>query len=290
MTTLYESRAALQQAPPPPSEQTGSGLLAAMRKYWLLIAVLTVGLGAAGAAAGLTASQTYTAQAELNVGGGDLTSQSIPGYAVGVQSLASAYSRAISADAIITGTATAVHRSPQGVRGALAASPIPESPLILVEATGPTADAAIALANTGSNKLIDYVTARAPQTADATALLRRFRAASTSLASAQRRLATVKGDLGSAKDVTDAQSSRLQDAQAAVDVAQLQTRTLADQYSDASSAGDQKGVVRVLAAAATASSDRHSRTQKFALAGVVAGFVAGCALALALWTRRRRVV
>jgi uncharacterized protein involved in exopolysaccharide biosynthesis len=286
MTTIYEQSAPPHRTPPR-RPQPSDGLLAAMRVYWVLIAVCVIVLGAAGAAAGLTAQQTYTAQAQLNVGGGDLTSQSIPGYAVGVQSLASAYSRAISADAIVARTATVVHRSTGDVRGALSASPIPESPLILVEATGPTENAAVALANAGSTQLINYVTARAPQTADADALLRRFRTASAQLAAAQRRLGTVKSDIGGAKDLSSEQASRLQDAQAAVDVAQLQTKTLADQYSSESSTGDQKSVVRVLASASVADSDRHSRAEKLALAGVVAGFVLGCALAMALWARRR---
>jgi uncharacterized protein involved in exopolysaccharide biosynthesis len=285
MTSLPQPNPPLRQAtsdppaPQPPRPSAAGDLLEALKRYWLVVALATITFGVAGVIVGGGATPTYTADAQLNVGGGDLTSQSIPGYAVGVQSLASAYSRAISADAIVSRTATQVRRAPGDVRGSLAASPIPESPIIRVEATGSSERAAVALANAGAQQLIAYVTERAPASDAGDALLRSFRAASARLAAAQR-------TLGEAKNGNDAK--RLEDAQAAVDVAQLQTRTLADQYAaSAASTSSESGVIHVLAAAATAASDRRPTIEKLGLAGVIAGFVLGCALALLLDRRRR---
>jgi uncharacterized protein involved in exopolysaccharide biosynthesis len=276
-------------APPaPPSQPSiGSDLLEALRRYWIVVLLFTVALAAAGVVVGGAGTQTYTAQARLNVGGGDLTSQSIPGYAVGVQSLASAYSRAISADAIVTRTAADVHRPAGDVRGSLSASPVPESPLILVEAKGPSEAAAVALANAGAKQLIAYVTERRPAGDAGNAVLKRFRTASARLVAARRELGVIKARLGDRKDLSSAEAQVLEDAQAAVDVAQLQTRTLADQYAQKSDTGDESGVVHVLAAASTAASDRRSTTEKLALAGLIAGFVLGCAVAMLLDRRRR---
>jgi capsular polysaccharide biosynthesis protein len=265
----------------------GSGLAEAVRRHWLMIAIFGIVFAAAGGALGYSKAPTYSAQARLVVGGDNLTTQSIPGYAVGVQSLASAYSRAISADTLVRKTASAVSRPVPDVQASLSASPIPESPLILVEATGASSPEAVQLANSGARQLIRFVANdnSARLTAD---ILRRYRKARAKLAGAQRRLNGYRDSFGRKTNLSASRLTRLQNAQAAVDVAQLQSRSLSDAYSARQAAASEKSVVRVLAVASRTRSDRRSTVERLTLAGFVAGLVLGCGAAILRLGRRQR--
>ena len=100
---------------------------------------------------------TYSSSSRVNVGRIDVSSQAIPGFVASIQALASTYSRAVNAQAVLQPVATKLHTTPGALGGRVSASPIPNSPLFAVTATGKSPNDAIELANLVTASLASYV-------------------------------------------------------------------------------------------------------------------------------------
>lgn len=138
----------------------------------LFFLVLVVAGAAGGAYAGLRYLGTsVTAESRLVVGDQSVRAQSVPGYALATQQLASTYSRLI-------GSAAA--------DDSITASPIPDSAIIRVRATAPDDAAAIAAANEAAVNLIETANKARGQEED-DALAQAYLRAQTELQTAQTR-------------------------------------------------------------------------------------------------------
>ena len=103
----------------------------------LLPVILLVGIAVA---IGLARTPEYRSEARLNVGGLNLTQQSIQGYTAAVQQLAIAYARAIDATRVVNPVARELRIPPTDVVDRVSADPIQNSPVIRVRATGESAN------------------------------------------------------------------------------------------------------------------------------------------------------
>jgi uncharacterized protein involved in exopolysaccharide biosynthesis len=257
---------------------TSDQVLAALRAHKTVALAILVVVLAAAIVAGVLRPVTYTAQTRLNVGQGTITSQSIPGYATGVQSLASSYSRAIVARSVTEPLGQQLGLPTHVVERRLTASPIPESSVIVVQATGPSEAKAVDLANRGGAQLISYVTQQGSTTRDAEQLLTRFRQATVELVKASDRLDRLRRSGTSRRSIVGAQAD--------VEAARLRSKTLSQSYSQLQEGVSTSSLLQVLTEASGASDDRNAQVERLGVTGLLAGGFLGLCAALALQRRR----
>lgn len=265
----------------PPRPQTGavrlSPLQAVQRNLGAVIVPVVV-LVAAAVAVGLGRTPTYSSDAQLNVGGVNLSIQAIPGYSVAVQQLATAYSRAIDARAVVRPVARRAHMSQQDVIDSVSATPVEGSPVIRIHAEAPTARKATRLANAAADTLAAYATRLNRANPDTPRLQRQYVAQSTAV---RRAAAAFRG----------AGPQERKRAQARLDLARLRLRTTALLFQQSQAGGATTSFVQKLAPASSATSDRSSVLQRLVIAALIAGAVIGVGLAVARSGRdsRRRL-
>jgi capsular polysaccharide biosynthesis protein len=244
-------------------------LLGAARHHpWIVVSALLVCLALAGVAAAMRAP-VYTAKAQLGIGRIDVSTYSVPGFVGASRDLAAAYSRAMETAAVTAPLARQLHTTPDEIERRLSASPIPESSLIVVTATGPSQRQAVQLANAAKSGLIAYLTRLNRSNPDSVRLLDSFERASRQLKQAREARAKA-GAAGEPLDELDARVARLE----------LETKTLDGLYQASQQGQAATDVVQVLSSASSAHSDFWSFTQRLLFVGFVAGLAAGCALAL----------
>jgi uncharacterized protein involved in exopolysaccharide biosynthesis len=268
-----------------------------VRRYWPVVLIAVLLFGAAGAYVGHQRKPVYEATASLSVGLLDLTTQSVPGFAVGGEVVAGGYSRSVQTDAIVVPVARQLRMTPSEVRGRVSSTPVPNSPIFTITADGSSAGEAIAIANAVSRSMIAYGRARSNTGAAFSALLDRYRQAVRRRNQARSRVSTlrsrVSGSDGSAESSSPSPSERRELAQARADLAtqQLRVDSIGEQYRARAAAPGQSPVVQRLVDAAGASSDRTSKTQLYGAIGALGGLCLGTALAVfvtAVGYRRRR--
>jgi capsular polysaccharide biosynthesis protein len=235
----------------------------------LPLVILPVILLVGGAVAyGLYRSPTYTSEARLNVGGLNLTTQTIPGYTAAVQQLAVAYSRAIDASAVVRPVARKLDLSPEEVADRVSATPIQESPVIRVRATGKDARETRRLADAAAGSLVNYAVALNTSSGQTEKFLREYKAASKQVQDAGARAARLKP--GSAGHKA---------AKAREDLARLRAQVAGALYQQSVAGQATKNLVQKLAPAAPATSDRNEVLQQFVAGGLIAGLLIGVGLA-----------
>ncbi|HTW06355.1 MAG TPA: hypothetical protein VME46_02530 [Acidimicrobiales bacterium] len=257
------------------------------------VAVLTLLGLLLGAVIGYEYPPTYTANAQLIVGRtASLSTETIPGFDVAVQSLASDYARLVTSSNVISATEGYLHSS--RLPGNLSASPIPESSIIDVQATASSKAAAVALANAGAQGLTEIVTEitnntqsqLAPimstyQKADSAA-----EAASVQASLLQTQLNNLLANIGKNGPTPvqtaeeDVLSSEIAAELTKSDTAKLQAQTYLNEYNNAVPPYQtQEEMVQPVGAAAYSGSNRTSLLEAAGLAGLVGGLVVGLALA-----------
>jgi hypothetical protein len=263
------------------------------RAHWRLVAVVAL-LGASlGLVVGLLRPPTYRAEARLVVGKTiDLSNlAATPGLALASQQLASDYSRLVSTHSVLDETARRLGRQPGDLAGRVSASPIPQSPVIRLEAHAASADHALAIANAGAGALVKAVnTLNQKQLQTATELLDQYRQADEVLLRDQQTLKTLQDRL--AREGPNPPQS-LQDqvlaAQTAVDADQLNLNALASDYEGAISPGQlNEQVVQRVGKADATGDDGTSFLQIALLVGLVGGALVGAALAATIDARAAR--
>jgi capsular polysaccharide biosynthesis protein len=264
-------------APPPPARPRIAGPLEAFVRHPIVTLLPIVLLAGAGVAIGLERDPVYTAKARVNVGRADVAPFVLQSVVGGNATLAASYARVVSTEKVVRGAARRSGVTPQQAADGLDASPIPGSTLIQVEATGAGEAEAVSLANGGARSLIAYVTS-VTGSREKRAAFRRYRRAQAEVERTQLRVIALRRRGPSA-----ALSRALVDFEAA----KLRASNLANQYRG--TAGDPTGgsPLRLIAPAASASSDRASTLQRLILIGVAAGLVVGLGLALLVSNRGR---
>jgi capsular polysaccharide biosynthesis protein len=270
-------------APAPP--RRGVSLGTALRRYPALALLPVVVLAAAGITLGLRRQPTYTASTIVNVGAPDINSQATPGYVQAEQTLASAYSREVTSQFVYKPVASQLHLSQGEVASRLSSSAVPTSPTFTINATGSSQQSAIALSQAATGALTHYINVIDQGENSSVQLLDKYRAATREA----DRLSAISGHLDGENAVSpgSVSSSRRQAAKVAAQIAQLQANSLATQYSNGSTMS-RGAIIQVLNPASSASSDRHSITERYAVIGAAAGIVLGAALALLVANLRRR--
>jgi uncharacterized protein involved in exopolysaccharide biosynthesis len=232
----------------------------------LLPILIFVGIAVAYA---VTRTPVYSSNAQLSVGGVNLTVQSIPGYAVAVNQLAVAYSRSADATPVVRAVARETGMEPDDIVRAVSVTPVEGSPVIRVHAEATAAADAERLANAEADALVSYATKLNRTNPDTPRLLRRYVAGSRRV---DRAAAAVRDA------TTAAERNR---AETRLAVARLQRKTDQFLYQQSQAGGATTSLVRQLAPASPASSDRSSVMQRAILAALVAGLLVGVGLALA---------
>lgn len=263
-------------------------VLQSVRRRPFLTALPIVVLVLLGIAYSLQRTPVYTAEARMTVDRIDLSQPgALNGFATATQALATAYSRAISAQEVIQRVAAETRLDPLEVRNRLNATPIPQSPLFRIQATGVSSEAAERLANRASEALRDFVRENnraSPVTSRD--LLEAYEREQFRVARASQDLATAKETVQA--DRTASNKRALARAQATFSAAQLRATAASTSYTANASSGTTNGSVTILAPASFAINDRRSKTQIYAFVALLLGAFIGAALATLAEDRRFR--
>lgn len=151
---------------PPQGDESDGGLSAmeALRRHRVAAVLVTILFTLLGVGVAVARPVTYTGEMRLAVGQGEMSALNIPGYPSATRDMASNYSR------WVTDQGVAGMTLPDGVL-TLAASPMPGSSVIRIEATSHDADQARAAAQDAAEALTSEV-ARARAENDPAAILR----------------------------------------------------------------------------------------------------------------------
>ncbi len=260
------------------------GVLQAARRYpWLVILPMVL-LTAAGLALALQRAPTYTAQSRLSVGRINLNAPgALSGFALATQSLAAQYSRTANAIDVVEPVAAEIGQEPLAVSRRISASPIPESPVFTIRATGPTEESAIRLVNETSDSLVRYVRELNDEDPGSGGVLAEFKRVSETVSD---RL----GDVERAReayrdDPTAGNRRRLAEARSSYAFWKLQQEGLSARYQSTAQGATSSSLLQVLNPAQEATSDRRRWVQILGFAGLLAGLALGLGLAT-LWATR----
>ncbi|MDQ3504060.1 MAG: hypothetical protein M3486_10710, partial [Actinomycetota bacterium] len=152
-----------------------------------IVALLVLGIGAA-----LGTPAVHTAQAQVLVGRVDVESTAVPGFVAANENLAGLYARIAETSVIAAPVGDALGLSSGQVLSQVAASPIPETSIVRVEASSDNSQDAVVLAAEVADKLITYVEGNSVRPAGVETSLEDFETASAELLQAQGELAAAR--------------------------------------------------------------------------------------------------
>jgi uncharacterized protein involved in exopolysaccharide biosynthesis len=256
----------------PPRAAPRFTILQALRRHWF-IALLPVVLLIGGAVAlGLQRKPVYTSESRINVGGLNLTQQSIQGYVTAVQALAVAYARAIDARPVVRKTASKTGVSPTYVLDHVSATPIQGSPVVRIQAKTKNKGEAVRVADAAADSLVAYAIKLNAGRAASKQFLHRYLAASKVLQKINQ-----KRDRAAKKSQTSTVRALNVDSSAA----ELRMRTAGFLYQQSQAGQATTELVQKLSPAGRAKSDRYSVMQDYAGGAAIAGILIGVGLAVA---------
>lgn len=249
-----------------------------------LIAVVTVIGLVCGVGAAFLRPPHYTAEARIVVGTNATLAnvQASAGLPAAEDSFAAEYARLITSSTVMSDVAARLHEP--SLRGSLSASPIPQSPIIRVDATASSPNAAARLAEVGAEELILAVDKLNTGTAATVqGLLAKYEQVEGALGSEQAQIKALQARL----DVTPSGSptvrslrSRLVAAQGAADVDQLEATALSNQFQNQYSPYQQEEqTVKLTGPATSTGSDRKKVLEIGVIGGLIGGLVVGLAAA-----------
>ncbi|UUY03512.1 hypothetical protein LRS13_23045 [Svornostia abyssi] len=271
----------LGQAPP------SVGVLQAARRYPLLVILPMLFLTVAGVLIGMQKRPTYTAQSRLSVGRINLNAPgALAGYASATQALATQYARSADATPVIAPVAEELGIPVDRVDRRVSASPIPDSPVFTVKATGPTEESAVRLANEVSDSVVLYARQLNDRDPDASALLGEYKKTSSILADREARADALRDQL---EDDPSAEVRRsLARARASRSFWRLREEALEERYLAASAGESSSQLIQVLNRADDAKSDEAQWSQILGFAGLIGGLLLGLGAATFVANRRLR--
>ena len=304
------------------ADHSGDFLVRAIGRHKLLVVLVGVIGALAGTAIGLVRKPTYTASTTLQVGTVNPNSSNFYGFVQAASDLASVFSRSITAAPVLAQLRAKLGVSAADASQRLSAEPIPVSPSFRIIATGPTARGAIRLANGASHAVIAYnshsLQRAKPQTARLLAEYHRAAQAVETAAVTVARLARAAGVVeaaapggsvpgssaagstqgavsaegpAAAGSATSEQEAALIAARSNLAAARVRANALSAAYQSSlvsTGASPSTRLLAMVAGAVTASSDRTSKTELLAFVGLLAGLIAGAALAGLYELRARR--
>lgn len=263
--------------------------LAALRKHWVPALVLTLLLAVLGAGVGALREPTYTGEARLAVGAGELSTLAIPGFPTASEDLASSYARWVTAVGVGEMTLPEATMS-------LSASPIPESNVIRIEATSKVRDVAVESADAAAAQLIEEID-RVERDNDPDVVLREVNSYTEELTRLSEEVARTKSDYEVAQrgrleeQVSEAEvEAKFEDyvdAQVKLDTENLEQAALQERYrrivSDQTTEADLRSIGQ---GAVITDNDRASTAQFLGIVGFGAGVFVSL-VASTVYERRR---
>ena len=254
------------------------GLFQALARHWFVALLPVLAFVALGATYAVTRPPVYTAKSTLNVVQLDLSSPgALAGFPAASQSLASAYSRVVDSESLTAPVAKRLELGEAGVAARTSATPVPQSPVINVFATGDSPARAIDLANAMSRQLVAYVTTLGRSDARGKALLRQYRRAARQYQIALAAQGRAQRAYDQAR--TARNQARLIQRRSEASTAKLRSDTIRSRYQQSEQSLTNSTTLQVLSLSRSAQSDRRSKFELAVLVGLVAGLVVGAALA-----------
>jgi hypothetical protein len=258
----------------------------AIGQYWALPVFMGLLLAIAGGVLGYIREPTYTAKTQLNAGSVEAQAQAIPGYVEASKSLADAYSRTVRSRAVLVPLSNDLRQSATDLASKVSASPVPDSSVFTIEATGASARAAVDLANAATMEINRYANQQARRGPDR-GLLDQYRNLTKRASRLDSRADAARREFR--RTDTLASRERVADLSSEAETVRLEAQGLQQAYVTRTSASQGAGGVTVLSTAADATSDRREKTQLWALGGLVIGLFVGGATGTMLTARRRRL-
>ena len=287
MPTMTDHRTTMRPGDYPPSLAHPPSPLQAVARYPLLTLLPIILLIGAAIAVASRREPTYTAESRVAIGSFSPSEQSAPGAAYAGTQFASAYSRAITAEDVVRPVARATRLAPGQVTARLSATPIPDSPFLRIQATGPTAPAAENLASAATGALTEYVRRSGATNTQTSRLLQRFRDAQSEAERAASKADRAREDVD--RNPNDRSARRtLEKARTNVETTSLRARGLRSAYLQQAQSTTSGLPVRILNQADTATSDEGQKLHLLLTVGGAAGVALGVALATAVAARRWR--
>jgi hypothetical protein len=279
--------APLSEAPAGSARRPRLTLWQGIRRYPLAV-ILPAAIGlAAGIAIAASRPPVYTAKAVLAIEQVNAnTPGALAGYATAAPQLAEAYGRAIVAESVVADIGRRTGATPTQIHGRITANPVPSTPVLFVQARGPTSDGAIAMANAGSRALVTYVAALNQRTPVSDSLFAQYQSAQVSLQKALARRDAA--DEKYAETKSKASLKAFIRARADVAAAQLEVDTLGANYRTSRQSQAAANPLHLLAPATKAADDQRPKIQLLGFLGLLAGSVVGLALAVLLGSRAVR--
>lgn len=280
MTAVSDDYRTVAMPPPPVS------VLRAMLWNWWIVLLSVVVFVAIAAAVALLRSPDYTATSRLVVGRIDITSPgALSGYAVATESLATGYSRTVTARAVARQVSAKTGISIDDVQSHVIGTPVPESPVFRIQATSPDPDQAVALANASSQALIRYAARLNQSNPDSTRLYDEYQDAIVARRQAKLQLSGAVAD-AEAQPTASAQDG-VDTALAEVEAASLRVDAVGKAYTASVQSQAATQLIQVVSPATEASSDRASTFLIYTFVGFVVGLLVGAAVAFVRETRLR---
>jgi uncharacterized protein involved in exopolysaccharide biosynthesis len=277
--------------------------LRAFRRYWYIVLISAVLAGGVGAVYAFKRPPVYTASSRLAAFSvNSSNAASVAGSLQAAAGLASTFARVVQSTQVIQAVAGALNTTPAWVAQHLSGTPIPDSPIVRIDANASTPAVAIKATNTALRSLTGYAQHLLATSSNTSSILATIRRDAIALSRAESRLGHLKSQAARQESSQAAQSVgqttpdqpsaaiQKQIDAATADVTEAQTRVTGDQaaYSDLTAA-QASGRTTVTGTEATSSaSDRKQVAQVAILLGLVVGGLVGSAAALLLARRDPR--
>lgn len=266
-----------------PFTQAAAGPLTAWRRHWLMSTVVAIVGALIGVAVAFATPTTYTAEARVAVGAGDLSAGAVAGFPVASSALASNYAR------YVNDRGVAQADVPEGVT--LSASQIPESNVIRIEALSADPAAATAAANAASDQLVTLVNTSGRQSTED--VFKQFSKTSKDDAKAQTALAAAQHELDLLLSKTESKKSAVTKARNVVTRAAgtaaettAKAAALRQQYTNLVDGSQTAGNLIVIRTADAPTTNRISLVSRLGLLGLIVGAAGGLVIAVVLERRR----
>jgi capsular polysaccharide biosynthesis protein len=276
--------------------QSQSLVVTAIGRSKLIVFALAVLLAGAGVAFGFKREPIWSASSTLEVGANiNPNTTAFSSFVQSETSLATTFSREITANDVLARIHRKTGLGPVAIAGRINATPVPNGAAINVIAVGPTARAAINLANVGAAALTAHESAN-NFTSDAPAIYRSYRAQATALARARARVQQLqnlaqanRSQIGTGQIGNTLPNPALIQAQADVSSAQARAAALSIAYAQAienAPPSRSANIVTPLGSAVSATSDRIHKIELLGFIGLAGGFLIGGAIAMLREQRR----
>lgn len=256
--------------------------VSALMRRWPLALALIVVCGLAGLVVGTRMTPTYTAEARVAVGPGDMSAGAIAGFPQATRNMAADYSRWVTQQGLV--------EVPEGV--ALSASPVPESNVIRVIAEGSDETAARSAADAAAKALVTKVNAAREETDPAVTTQAMQEAAGTwagtktELDRATYEFNKVNNNEQSTDRQYNAAATVLTRAQTAETTAKVQLEALSERFKTQATSSSTSADLRSIAPAEVITDTRRALALRYAVFGAAVGLL--IALVTAVWRERRR--